>query len=104
MLLLATEQKDHQSHHIIQGFRFHLSDGSEWDIGWIRYGWHSETVNIAEHEKIVGFKAKEVYSQMHQTYQSNQEVSLKLRSHQALLQGICSLADERLYHKFSLII
>ena len=40
----------------INGFRFHLSDGSEWDIGWIKA--QTETVDIAENEVIVGFKAK----------------------------------------------
>ena len=41
----------------IGGFRFHLSDGSEWDIGTV--GYHkTETVNIADNEVIVGFKAK----------------------------------------------
>ncbi len=41
----------------INGFRFHLSDGSYWDIGWI--GDHSTvTVDIADNEVIVGFKAK----------------------------------------------
>ncbi len=42
----------------IQGFRFHLSDGSEWDIGNL-YGWNeTETVKIADNEVIVGFKSK----------------------------------------------
>ena len=40
----------------IRGFRFHLSDGSNWDIGWI-YG-QTETIDIADNEVIVGFKAK----------------------------------------------
>ncbi len=40
----------------IRGFRFHLSDGSNWDIGWI--GGQKQTVEIAENEVIVGFKAK----------------------------------------------
>ncbi len=40
----------------IRGFRFHLSDGSKWDIGSVS-GYH-ETVNIADNEVIVGFKAK----------------------------------------------
>ena len=42
--------------YIICGFRFHLSDGSNWDIGWI--GGENETVDIADNEVIVGFKAK----------------------------------------------
>ncbi len=42
---------------IIFGFRFHLSDGSDWDIGWIGQ-WQTVTVNIADNEVIVGFKAK----------------------------------------------
>ena len=41
----------------IYGFRFHLSDGSNWCIGWIYWG-ETETVNIADNEVIVGFKAK----------------------------------------------
>ncbi len=41
----------------IYGFRFHLSDGSYWDIGWIGIG-EKVTVDIAENEVIVGFKAK----------------------------------------------
>ncbi len=40
----------------ITGFRFHLSDGSNWDIGFI--AGYDETVNIADNEVIVGFKAK----------------------------------------------
>ena len=42
----------------INGFRFHLSDGSTWDIGYIHNQWYDETVDIAENEVIVGFKAK----------------------------------------------
>ena len=42
---------------IIGGFRFHLSDGSTWDIGMISHG-GTETVEIADNEVIVGFKAK----------------------------------------------
>ncbi len=43
--------------HCINGFRFHLSDGSEWDIGRV-YGYdQTETVDIADNEVIVGFKA-----------------------------------------------
>ena len=41
----------------IGGFRFHLSDGSEWDIGYVGRG-QTVTVNIADNEVIVGFKAK----------------------------------------------
>ena len=42
---------------IILGFRFHLSDGSNWGIG--RLGDHqTQTVDIADDEVIVGFKAK----------------------------------------------
>ena len=41
---------------IIYGFRFHLSDGSEWDIGHI--GGYMQTVDIADNEVIVGFKSK----------------------------------------------
>ncbi len=40
----------------IQGFRFHLSDGSNWDIGYL--GDQSVTVYIADNEVIVGFKSK----------------------------------------------
>ncbi len=42
---------------IIYGFRFHLNDGSDWGIGVISHGGH-ETVEIADNEVIVGFKAK----------------------------------------------
>ncbi len=45
----------------IYGFRFHLSDGSIWDIGWIAYGNMTVTVDIADNEVIVGFKAKSVH-------------------------------------------
>ncbi len=48
--------------HIIRGFRFHLSDGSNWDIGHVVvYDEETETetetvtVDIAENEVIVGF-------------------------------------------------
>ena len=40
----------------IQGFRFHLSDGSNWDIGYL--GDKTVTVYIADNEVIVGFKSK----------------------------------------------
>ena len=43
----------------ILGFRFHLSNGSEWDIG--RVDWFEickKTVEISDNEVIVGFKAK----------------------------------------------
>ena len=40
----------------ILGFRFHLSDGFEWDIGDV--GAWTVTVDIADNEVIVGFKAK----------------------------------------------
>ena len=46
------------SHAMIDGFRFHFSDGSNWEIGWIDDRWNTETVVIAEDEVIVGFKAK----------------------------------------------
>ncbi len=42
---------------IIQCFRFHLSDGSNWDIG-DDVGGMTKTVDIADNEVIVGFKAK----------------------------------------------
>ena len=44
----------------IYGFRFHLSDGSNWDIGIVElyYDMQTVTVNIAHNEVIVGFKAK----------------------------------------------
>ena len=41
---------------VINGFRFHLSDGSIWRIGDL-YG-ETVTVNIAENEVIVGFNSK----------------------------------------------
>ncbi len=43
---------------IITGFRFHLSDGSSWDIGVVRGYCETQTVDIADNEVIVGFKAK----------------------------------------------
>ncbi len=42
---------------IISSFRFHLSDGSNWDIGYSVKG-QTMTVEIADNEVIVGFKAK----------------------------------------------
>ena len=42
----------------IRGFRFHLSDGSNWDIGIVDYDEKTVTVNIANNEVIVGFKSK----------------------------------------------
>ena len=44
----------------IIGFRFHLIDGSNWDIGALEVDVETETVtiNIADNEVIVGFKAK----------------------------------------------
>ncbi len=52
----------------ILGFRFHLSDGSDWDIGNLGYDdddeddddetKKTETVDIADNEVIVGFKSK----------------------------------------------
>ncbi len=43
----------------IIGFRFHLSDGSEWDIGDVGgYNKETVTVDIADNEVIVGFKSK----------------------------------------------
>ncbi len=42
----------------ILGFRFHLSDGSTWDIGMISGYYKTVTVEIAENEVIVGFKSK----------------------------------------------
>jgi len=41
----------------ILGFKFHLSDGSKWEIGRAVY-YKTETVDIADNEVIVGFKAK----------------------------------------------
>ena len=43
---------------IICGFSFHLSDGSNWDIGRVGGQWQTVTVDIADNEVIVGFKAK----------------------------------------------
>ncbi len=48
---------------VIIGFRFHLSDGSKWDIGYVDYDedyddLDSETVDIADNEVIVGFNSK----------------------------------------------
>ncbi len=45
-------------YNIIYGFRFHLSDGSNWDIGGVGYDMQTQTVDIADNEVIVGFKAK----------------------------------------------
>ncbi len=42
----------------IRGFRFHLSDGSNWDIGCFSDDYETVTVDIADNEVIVGFKAK----------------------------------------------
>ncbi len=44
--------------YIIYGFSFHLSDGSKWDIGDLRDWLQNVTVDIADNEVIVGFKAK----------------------------------------------
>ncbi len=45
--------------YIIYGFRFHLSDGSDWGIGCVaNYISNTVTVDIADNEVIVGFKAK----------------------------------------------
>ena len=41
----------------ISGFRFHLSDGSTWDIGRVHWG-TTVTVNIADNEVIIGFNSK----------------------------------------------
>ena len=41
----------------ITGFRFHLSDGSNWYIVDLKT-WMSTTVDIADNEVIVGFKSK----------------------------------------------
>ena len=43
---------------LISGFRFHLSDGSNWDIGRLHDDYDTETVEIADNEVIVGFKSK----------------------------------------------
>ena len=40
----------------INGFRFHLGDGSDWDIGYIEGA--TETIDLADNEVIVGFKSK----------------------------------------------
>ena len=40
----------------IRGFRFHLSDGSNWDIG--RLDGKTVTIEIADNEVIVGFNSK----------------------------------------------
>ncbi len=42
---------------VISGFRFHLSDGSNWCIGCVGTP-YTVTVNISDNEVIVGFKAK----------------------------------------------
>ena len=42
----------------IRSFRFHLSDGSNWDIGRIADWLQTVTVDIADNEVIVGFKSK----------------------------------------------
>ncbi len=43
----------------IDGFRFHLSDGSNWDIGAVDYYRAGmQTVDLADNEVIIGFKAK----------------------------------------------
>ena len=42
----------------IEGFRFHLDDGSNWTIGQVDGNQRIETVEIANKEVIVGFKAK----------------------------------------------
>ncbi len=42
----------------IRGFRFHLSDGSNWDIGYVELDLRGVTVDIPDNEVIVGFKAK----------------------------------------------
>ena len=44
---------------VISGFRFHLSDGSEWRIGQVRVGLRfiTKTVDIADNEVIVGFQS-----------------------------------------------
>ncbi len=44
----------------IDGFRFHLSDGSSWDIGGVGVRDWLQTVNIANNEVIVGFKSKSI--------------------------------------------
>ncbi len=42
----------------ITGFRFHLSDRSNWSIGCVGDWLQTENVDIADNEVIVGFKAK----------------------------------------------
>ncbi len=42
----------------IRSFRFHLSDGSNWDIGCVGVHLQTENVDIADNEVIVGFKSK----------------------------------------------
>ncbi len=42
----------------IDGFRFHLSDGSDWDIGYIVGDDYMQTIDISDNQVIVGFKAK----------------------------------------------
>ena len=42
----------------IEGFRFHLDDGSNWTIGQVDGNQRIKTVEIANKEVIVGFKAK----------------------------------------------
>ena len=40
----------------ISGFRFHLGDGSEWDIGYFAFGLdENNNFEIADNEVIVGF-------------------------------------------------
>ena len=43
--------------HIVHGFRFHLSDGSEWLVGRVD-SCDPQFVDIADNEVIVGFKYK----------------------------------------------
>ena len=46
----------------ILGFRFHLSDGSKWNIGNLDdEETDTETVEIADNEVIVGFKSKSAH-------------------------------------------
>ena len=42
----------------IYGSIFHLSDGSNWEIGRFKDWMSTETVDIADNEVIVGFRAK----------------------------------------------
>ena len=44
--------------YIIVGFRFHLSDGSNWSIGDVEGLLWTVTVDIADNEVIVGFNSK----------------------------------------------